>query len=105
MLNQNFSNFARLIFHQIHKVMTNTEKIRNACEAATEVFTKLNKAEYKELQSNLEYCIGSYDYDKNPSGLYEYGKIALEELKAFKASNPRKVNKKIITDLEMSLES
>ena len=85
--------------------MTNTEKFRNACEAATVVFTKINKDEYKNLQSNLEYCIGSYDYDKNPSGLYEYGKIALEELKAFKVSNPRKVNKKIITDLEKSIVS
>ena len=85
--------------------MTNTENLRNACEAATMVFTKINVAEYNDLQSNLEYCLGSYDYDKNPSGLYEYGKIALEELKAFKASNPRKVNKKIITDLEKNLVS
>ena len=85
--------------------MTNTEKFRNACEAATQAFTKINSEEYKELQANLEYCIGSYDYDKNPSGLYEYGKIALEELKAFKAANPRKVNKKIITDLENNLVS
>ena len=85
--------------------MTNTEKFRSACEAATQVFEKINKDEYKELQSKLEYCIGSYDYDKNPSGLYEYGKIALEELKAFKASNPRKVNKKVIEDLESNLAS
>ena len=85
--------------------MTNTEKFRNACEAATTVFTKINMDEYKDLQNNLEYCIGSYDYDKNPSGLYEYGKIALVELKAFKASNPRKVNKKIIADLEKTLVS
>ena len=85
--------------------MTNTEKFRNACEAATVVFTKINMDDYKDLQSNLEYCIGSYDYDKNPSGLYEYGKIALEELIAFKASNPRKVNKKIIADLEKTLAS
>ena len=86
-------------------MMTNTEKFRNACEAATMVFTKINMDEYNDLKSNLEYCIGSYDYDKNPSGLYEYGKIAMEELKAFKVSNPRKVNKKIIADLEKNLVS
>lgn len=85
--------------------MTNTEKLRNACEAATLVFAKLNNAEYNELQSKLEYCIGSYDYDKNPVGLYEYGKVAFNELTAFKAQNPRKVNKKIIADLEKNLTS
>jgi hypothetical protein len=83
--------------------MIKTEKFRNACEAANQVFAKLNKEEYTELQSKLEYCIGSYDYDKNPAGLYEYGKIALDELKSFKAANPRKVNMKVINDLEKNL--
>ena len=86
-------------------MMTNTEKIRNACEAATQAFAKINVESYNDLQSKLEYCIGSYDYDKNPEGLYEYGKVALEELKAFKVQNPRKVNKKIIADLEQSMNS
>lgn len=85
--------------------MINTEKFRDACVAATTVFTKINKEEYNDLQSKLQFCIGSFDYDKNPSGLYEYGKVALEELKAFKAQNPRKVNKKIITDLEKNIAS
>ena len=83
--------------------MTNTEKFRNACIEATKVFTNLNKEEYNELVSKLEYCVGSYDFDKNPSGLFEYGTIALKELKAFKKSNPRKVNKKIIDNLEKNL--
>jgi hypothetical protein len=85
--------------------MTNTEKFRNACEAANQTFAKLNKEEYADLQSKLEYCIGSFDFDNNPSGLIEYGKIALQELKAFKAKNPRKVNKKIIADLEKNLQN
>ncbi|MFK5855028.1 MAG: hypothetical protein QM503_02780 [Bacteroidota bacterium] len=81
----------------------NTEKFRNACVEATQVFTKLKLDKYNKLQANLEYCIGSYDYDKNPSGLYEYGKVALAELKAFKQQNPRKLNKKIITNMEKNL--
>ena len=85
--------------------MMNTEKFRNACEAATQVFAKINKEEYTDLQSRLEYCIGSYDYDKNPVGLVECGEIAIKELKAFKAQNPRKVNKKIITNLEKYFEN
>ena len=79
------------------------EKIRNACAAAVQVFGKLNKDEFADLKSKLEYCIGSYDFDKNPSGLIEFGKKAAEELKAFKAQHPRKVNKKIIADLEKHL--
>jgi len=84
--------------------MMDTEKFRNACEAAVQTFAKLNKEEYAEIQSKLEYCIGSYDHDKNPSGLIEYGRMALAELKAFKEKNPRKVNRKILADLEKHLQ-
>ena len=83
--------------------MKSNEKVRNACVAAVQVFEKINKEEYVDLKSKLEFCVGSYDYDKNPSGLIEYGRKAMETLKAFKEQNPRKVNKKIITDLEKSL--
>lgn len=85
--------------------MKNADKFRNACEDAVQVFTKLNVEEQNEIKSKLEYCIGSYDYDKNPVGLIEYGKIALEELKSFKKQNPRKVNKKIIDNLERYLNN
>ena len=85
--------------------MTNTVKLRNACEAATSVFDKLNIEEFTELKSKLEYCIGSFDYDNNPVGLIEYAEVALKELKAFKEKNPRKVNKKIIADLEKNLQN
>jgi len=83
--------------------MKNNEKVRSACVAAIQVFDKLDKTEYADLKSKLEYCVGSYDYDKNPSGLIEYGFMALETLKNFKAQNPRKINKKIIENLEKSL--
>lgn len=83
--------------------MSNTEKFRNACEEAVGVFTKLNNKKQTEIKSKLEYCIGSYDHDKNPVGLYEYGEVALNELKSFKKQNPRKVNKKVIDNLEKFL--
>jgi len=81
----------------------NTEKLRNACETTTVVFSKLSTEQFVDLQSKLEYCIGSYDYDKNPSGLIEYGEVALRELKAYKEKNPRKVNMKVINELEKNL--
>lgn len=79
--------------------MTNTEKFRNACEDAVQVFTKLKDEKYNDIKSKLEYCIGSYDYDKNPEGLFEFGKIAHSELTRFKKKNPRKVNKKVLDNL------
>ena len=85
--------------------MMNTEKFRDACVEATKIFTKLNLKEYNELQSKLEYCIGSYDFDKNTNGLIEYGTSALTELISYKKQNPRKVNKKIIANLEKYLQN
>ncbi len=95
--------FLRALILTKKKTKMNTEKFRNACVEATQVIAKLKLEEYNELRANLQYCIGSYDYDKNPSGLYEYGTIALKELKAFKVQNPRKVNKKVIANLEKNL--
>ena len=83
--------------------MTNTEKFRDACIDASKAFEKINQEKYNDIHANLEYCIGSYNFDKNPSGLIKYGEIALKELKAFKKQNPRKVNKKIIENLEKNL--
>ncbi len=80
--------------------LKNTEKFRNACEVASQVFTKINVSAYADLQAKLDYCIGSYDYDKNPVGLYEVGIVAMNELESFKTKNPRKVNKKVIADLK-----
>jgi hypothetical protein len=85
--------------------MTNADKFRNACEEAVKVFEKSNIETQSEIISNLEYCIRSYNYDKNPVGLYEFGAIALTELISYKEKNPRKVNKKIITNLERYLSN
>jgi hypothetical protein len=82
----------------------NNENLRNACADASEALAKLNLDDHAELKAKLDYCIGSYDYDKNPEGLYQFGKTTLDELKAFKAKNPRKVNKKIIDNLELALK-
>jgi len=85
-------------------MVKNEEKLRNACESASQAFAKLKDEKYDNIKSKLEYCVGSYDYDKNPEGLVEYGNVALEELRAAKTKYPRKFNKKIITDLEAGLK-
>ena len=79
------------------------ENLKKSCEGALEVFRKLKDEKYSEIQSNLEWCIGSYDYDKNPEGLTFYGRKALAALKAIKTKQPRKVAKKVIDDLEKAI--
>jgi hypothetical protein len=78
-------------------------KLRNQCEVALESMKKLNDPDTTELQSKLEWCLGSYDYDNNPSGLYEFGSVTLQTLKDIKKANPRKINKKVIEGLEKSI--
>jgi hypothetical protein len=81
------------------------ENLRNSCQQALETLKKLNRTETTELQSKLEWCLGSYDFDKNPSGLYEYGVVTLETMRSIKADNPRKINKKVIEGLEVGLKN
>jgi len=79
------------------------ERLEQACKAAHDKLEKLNKEELEGVRSKLEWCIGSYNHDKNPSGLIEAGNEALAALKAFKKQKPRMVSKKLIEDLEKAL--
>jgi len=83
--------------------MEKYEELRNACEQASHAFQKLNDPKYNEIREKLDFCVGSYDYDKNPSGLIAYGKMALAGLREAKTRYPRKFNKKIIDNLEKVL--
>lgn len=76
------------------------EKLVKSCNDALITFKKLGFKDYSDLSSKLVWCIGSYEYDKNPEGLIEYGALALNTLKEYKSRNPRKVNKRIIENLE-----
>ena len=82
---------------------TKSEKLRDACELAAQTFRKINILIFMKLVSKLEFCIGSYNFDKNPAGLFEYGYKALGMLKEIKKKNPRKVTKDVISALEESL--
>lgn len=76
------------------------EKLVKSCNDALGTFRKLGYKDYSDISSKLEWCLGSYEYDNNPEGLIEYGTLALKALKEYKSKNPRKVNKKIIENLE-----
>ncbi len=76
------------------------DKLRNECQNALDALKKLNIAKTAELQAKLEWCIGSYDFDKNPAGLAEFGGQALKELKKIKEKDTKKVTKKLLDGLE-----
>ena len=80
-----------------------SERLRDACAQAVKTFQKLHQPEFDDIISKLEYCIGSYNYDKNPKGLVEFGFQSLEMLKEIRKKFPRKVPPAVITSLEDSL--
>jgi len=81
------------------------QKIEKACMAALDKFQKIGLDKYADIQSKLEYVLGSFSYDSNPVGLYEIGTKALKDLKKYKKENPRLVSKKLIDDLEKAIKS
>lgn len=81
------------------------QKIEKACKAALDKFQKIGLDKYADIQSKLEYVLGSFSYDGNPVGLFEIGTKALKELKKYKKENPRLVSKKLIDDLEKAIKS
>ncbi len=79
---------------------TSTDKLEKSCKEALAKLEALGNDKHKELREKLAWCLGSYEYDKNPDGLVEQGKAALKELKKVKKDKPRQVSKKLIDDLE-----
>ena len=61
----------------------NNEKLKKSCAEAVTTFEKLGLTQFEDTLGRLKWCIGSYEFDKNPSGLNELGEIALNELKEF----------------------
>ncbi len=82
---------------------TPNQKIEKACQDALKKFQQIGSDDFDEVQSKLEFVIGSYGFDQNPVGLYEIGAMALTKLKNFKKDKPRAVSKKLIDDLEKAL--
>jgi hypothetical protein len=80
-----------------------SERLRDACELAVQAFRKLNHSDFNDIINKLDFCIGSYNFDKNPAGLVEYGYKALGMLKEIKKNHPKKVAKTVLSALEESL--
>jgi hypothetical protein len=82
---------------------TPADLIEKACEDALTKLRAMKAA--PDLQADIDWCLGSYRHDKNPSGLYEMGEKALSVFNKAVAKNAKAVSKKLLTDLENALNS
>ena len=57
----------------------------------------------QRLQSEIQWCLGSYKHDKNPVGLLEKLTEALPLLKAEQAKKTKGITAKLIGDIEKAL--
>lgn len=73
------------------------------CQEAVSKFDKMGDSKYTEIKEKLEWCIGSYNHDKNPTGLVEYGRQAADMLKQARTEKPKQISQKLIDDLEKAV--
>jgi hypothetical protein len=58
-----------------------------------------------QLQSDLEWCLGSYRADQNPSGLYDMLDRSLSVFKTAKENKAKGVTAKLTGDIEKALKN
>lgn len=86
---------------------TKAEKVATVSieKLSQQVLDKLVKMDAEhQLQAEIKWCLGSYNYDKNPKGLYETAAKALKYFTVTRESNPKAVPAKLVTDLTKALK-
>lgn len=90
------------------KTKSTTPKISSEAlleKVSEEALDKLKSLGLEEqLQSELEWCLGSYRFDRNPIGLRQVAGRALSVLNAEKEKKTKGVTAKLIGDLEKALK-
>ena len=79
------------------------ELIVKACIASLGKLSEMNLDH--QLQSEINWCLGSYQNDGNPVGLYEMASRCLALFKEAKASKIKGITPSLITDLEKAVNS
>jgi hypothetical protein len=77
--------------------------IEKVSEEALDKLKSLNIE--SELQSDLEWCLGSYRADGNPVGLYAMAERSISVFKTEKEKKTKGVTSKLIADLEKAIQS
>lgn len=57
----------------------------------------------EQLQADISWCIGSYNFDKNPVGLIENAKKALDIFKDALSKKAKGITAKLIKDIETAI--
>ncbi|HQQ98578.1 MAG TPA: hypothetical protein PLX35_15010 [Cyclobacteriaceae bacterium] len=79
------------------------ELIVAACEVS---LAKLNQLGIEhELQAEINWCLGSFQNDGNPIGLYQMAERSLIVFKTEQAKKTKGVTATLIKDLEKALQS
>jgi predicted RNA-binding protein Jag len=77
----------------------------NIEKVSEDILSKLQTLNIEhQLQADLEWCLGSYRFDKNPSGLLEVIGKAGEVLKAAHAKKTKGVTATLISSIEKVLK-
>ncbi len=83
--------------------VVSAELIVKACEASLAKLSELD-IEY-QLQSEINWCLGSYHNDNNPVGLYHMAERALTVINAELAKKTKGVTAKLVSDIEKALKN
>ena len=84
--------------------MSINQKLEKACKDALAQFEKLGDEQFYDIRSKLEFVLGSYGFDGNPVGLFEYAKKSSDTLKKYKQKYPRKVSQKLLDNIDSAVE-
>lgn len=85
------------------KSKTISLSIEKACEEALKKLKALGLD--PKLQADIQWCLGSFKADKNPTGLYEMAEKALKVFTVEKEKKTKGVTAKLASDLEKALKS
>jgi hypothetical protein len=85
------------------KSATTESPIEKACLLALDKLKELNLD--AGLQSEIQWCLGSYQHDGNPAGLYNMAKRAVAVFTVEKAAKTKGVTIKLISDIEKAIGS
>jgi hypothetical protein len=83
--------------------VSSEEQLEKASEEALKKMQELGIE--PQLQSELEWCLGSYRFDRNPSGLYDVAQRVVAVLNAEKAKKTKGVTAKLVGDLEKAAKT
>ena len=85
------------------KAGSSTDLIIKACEVALGKLSELDLDQ--QLQSEINWCLASFQNDHNPIGLYQMAERSLIVLKAELAKKSKGVTAKLVGDIEKAIKA